>query len=120
MRTIVVAILAVMFIACTKTVYVPQTETHIEYRDRVQYDSILHRDSIYVYKNGDTVMIYKDRWRERVHIQKDTVYRLDSIPYPVEVFKDVKYIPKVYKWSFWICLGLLGYVIFRIYRKTRG
>lgn len=47
----------------------------IEYKDRVRVDSVLStiKDSIYI--NGDTVKIFRDRWRDRVKINSDTIYR---------------------------------------------
>lgn len=79
---------------CTKKIYVPvesvryTTDTLRTTIHRV--DSVLMRDSVTVYRSGDTVEI--TRWRERWHKEtlRDTVYRarVDSIdrpvPYPVE------------------------------------
>ena len=47
----------------------------VEYRDRVRVDSILStiKDSIYI--NGDTIKIYRDRWRDRIHNSTDTIYK---------------------------------------------
>ena len=64
------------------TSYVQRSATH---------DTIYLRDSVYVREvmKGDTVYLtrtqYRDRWRT------DTIYqsKLDSIPYPVEVIKEV-------------------------------
>ena len=47
----------------------------VEYRDRVRVDSILStiKDSIYI--NGDTIKIYRDRCRDRIHNSTDTIYK---------------------------------------------
>ena len=82
-------------------------------------DSVFVKDSIFVYKNGDTVYIYKYRDRYKDKILRDTVYKhsVDSTSYPVYIEKEVevKYIP----WYNKIlgCLGiiLIGYIIYRIY-----
>ncbi len=95
--------------ACTRTVYLP--EVHTKYRDRVKYDSVVQRDSIVVLKEGDTVFIYKDRWRDRVHTERDTVAIYDSIPYPVTVEKPVKYVPAMYRWSFGFSLLVVGLMV---------
>jgi len=80
--------------ACTKTVYVPTETVRTEYKDRVvenlRTDTVALRDSVAVYINGDTVKItkYRDRWRTRTEVRRDTVtsVRTDSVavPYPVE------------------------------------
>lgn len=118
MRTPIV-LLVMFFAACTRTVYVPQTEVHTEYRDRLKIDSVYVRDSIHVDRAGDTVKIYRDRWRDRWRIERDTVRKTDSIPYPVEVVREVKHIPKVYRWSLWVALAVVGWVILQIARKFR-
>ena len=83
--------------ACTTTKYVPMPEYHTDTVRIVQHqrDSIYLSDSIYVsdFVRDDTVYKtverwhtqYRDRWRT------DTIYqsKLDSIPYPVEVTKEV-------------------------------
>lgn len=40
---------------------------------------------------------YKIRWKEKIVEIKDTVYLKEPQPYPV--IKEVKYIPKIYKWA---------------------
>ena len=83
--------------SCTTTKYVPIPEYHTDTVRIVQHqrDSIYLSDSIYVndFVRDDTVYKtverwhtqYRDRWRT------DTIYqsKLDSIPYPVEVTKEV-------------------------------
>ena len=86
-----------MFCRCTTTKYVPVTE----YKDRVvlKTDSLLKTDSVYVndsvsvYIRGDTVFKYKyhtqskDRYISRN--KSDTLIVRDSIPYKVEVNKQL-------------------------------
>ena len=96
--TIAVAMLFLsMFCRCTTTKYVPVTE----YKDRVvvKTDSFLKNDSVYVhdsvsvYIRGDTVfndkhhLQYKDRYI--VRNKSDTLIVRDSIPYKVEVGKQL-------------------------------
>lgn len=62
--------------ACSTThEIIKQGENTIEYKDRVQIDSMLSvfKDSVFV--NGDTVKIYRDRWRTVVKIKSDTIYK---------------------------------------------
>lgn len=70
--------------------YVPvETVKHDSiYINKVQVDSVYHRDSIYVVDKGDTVFLYKDRYIYKYKDRTDTLYvtKTDSIqvPYPVE------------------------------------
>ena len=86
-----------MFCRCTTAKYVPVTE----YKDRVvvKTDSLLKTDSVYVhdsvsvYIRGDTVfkdkyhLQYKDRYI--VRNKSDTLIFRDSIPYKVDVNKQL-------------------------------
>ena len=97
-RLILYALLALMLAACAA----PKTITVTEYRDRVQIDTVtVERDRVdstyqahYLYHQGDTVhqvdTIYKYRLKyvDKVRTQYVAVY--DSIPYPVEVIKEVR------------------------------
>ena len=80
----------ICFSSCRSIQYVPveTIKEKIEYRDRLQRDSIHILDSIFMWSKGDTV--FKDRWRieYRDRLIRDTTYinQTDSIPipYPVE------------------------------------
>ena len=82
-------------------------------------DSVFVKDSIFIYKNGDTVYIYKYRDRYKDKIVRDTVYKhsVDSISYPVYIEKEVevKYIPLYNKILGGLGIILIGYIIYRIY-----
>ena len=104
----------------TKTVLVPVKETKIEYRDRLRIDSIYNRDTVQIYGRNDT--IFKDviKWRERFRVDTVSVVRIDSIPYPVEVIKEVNRLTKWQRWRLTI-LNIIGglvivYIAFRLYR----
>jgi hypothetical protein len=85
-------LIAIAFSACRseKTVYVPIESVRIDsiYTVKVSRDTLMQRDSIYVYEKGDTLRI--ERWHTRYQsiIKVDTLYinRTDtiSVPYPVE------------------------------------
>jgi hypothetical protein len=88
-------LLCALFSGCTTTKYVPVIEHHTDTVRvvKVQHDSLVLKDSVYIHDKGDTILIekwhthYRDRWRT------DTIYQSkhDSIPvpYPVEVIKEV-------------------------------
>ena len=86
-------LLCALLSGCTTTKYVPVPEYHTDTLRQVtvRHDSVMVHDSIHVSEKGDTVRIerwhtqWRDRWRT------DTIYqsKRDSIPYPVEVVKEV-------------------------------
>ena len=86
-------LLCAMFTGCTTTKYVQVPVVHNDTTivTKHQRDSIWMHDSIMVSEKGDTVRI--EKWhteyvKKEVH---DTLYqaRVDSVPYPVEVIKEV-------------------------------
>ena len=120
-----------MFCRCTTTKYVPVTE----YKDRVvvKTDSLLKTDSVYVhdsvsvYIRGDTVFKYKYhiQYKDRsiVRNKSDTLIVRDSIPYKVEVGKQLsntdRYFLKIGKIaSVCIFIGIIAFIGW-IYRKVK-
>ena len=97
MKKIIIILILLTFAGCkTKTVLVPVDRVKIEYRDRLRIDSVYNRDTIQIYKKNDTIYYEKTRWRERFKIDTVSVVRVDSIPYKVEVVKEVN---KLTKWQ---------------------
>lgn len=83
--------LALMCMAsCSPTKYVPveTVRTEKDVVTRWLTDTVMQNDTRFVFVKGDTVIDWRDRWRERVREVHDTVYieRTDSVPvpYPVE------------------------------------
>jgi hypothetical protein len=110
-----------LFTGCkTKTVLVPVTETKIEYRDRLRVDSVYNRDTVNIYERGDTVYLQTIKWRERFRLDTVRYEKIDSIPYFVEVTKEVNVLTKWQKIRLQllnvIVLIILVYVIIRIKR----
>lgn len=91
---LLLAIALAFAVSCTttRTVTVPVVERDTVYQSKVMRDSIYLHDSVRVEIKGDSVMIerWHTRWRDR--LRTDTVYKhqIDSIPYPVEVVKEVE------------------------------
>lgn len=79
--------LVVLVLSGCKTKYVSVPEYHTEYIVRsdtfAKVDSVLLHDSVFVYHNGDTVIVnrvaYRDRWRNIYKVKLDTIYRKDSV-----------------------------------------
>ena len=95
---ILLAILVVFLLTgCkTKTILVPVDRVKIEYKERLRVDSVYNRDTIQIYKKNDTIYYEKIKWRERFKIDTVSVVKVDSIPYKVEVVKEVN---KLTKWQ---------------------
>ena len=114
----ILAILGVFTGCKTKTVLVPVEKVKIEYRDRLRIDSVYNRDTLNIFQKNDTVFYEKIKWRERFKIDTVSVVKVDSIPYKVEVVKEVN---KLTKWQRWrlnalnvIAIIIVVYVVIKI------
>ena len=124
MKKLIIFLVVFAVFGCTKTIYVPVTNTikEIEYRDRLQRDSIYFSDSVLIVTKGDTVFNTKIKYRYINKIVKDTVNRTDSvyIEKPIEVVKEVNRLTKWQRWRLnflWVLMaGGVGYGIFKIRR----
>lgn len=94
MVMIIILLVLLMLTGCTTTKYITVPEYHTDTLmvTKQQRDSIWLHDSIRVTEKGDTVRI--EKWHTK-YVEKqvhDTVYqsKRDSIPYPVEVIKEVQ------------------------------
>ena len=52
---------------------IPQIKTEIKYIDKVKYDSIYLKDSVYIVQKGDTIYNNKVTYRYKYKYLKDTV-----------------------------------------------
>ena len=52
---------------------IPQIKTEINYIDKVKYDSIYLKDSVYIIQKGDTIYNNKVAYRYKYKYLKDTV-----------------------------------------------
>ncbi|EFA42992.1 hypothetical protein HMPREF0645_2628 [Hallella bergensis DSM 17361] len=89
-------VITVCVACCTscKTKYVTVPEYHTRYTHNtdtfLRSDTTLIRDSVIIRTQGDTTIVEKIRWRDRIikvyKIKTDSVIQRDSIrvPYPVE------------------------------------
>ena len=86
-------LLCAMFSGCTTTKYITVPEYHTDTLRQVtvRHDSVMVHDSIHVSEKGDTIKIERWHTQYRDRIVRDTIYqsKRDSIPYPVEVVKEV-------------------------------
>ena len=78
---------------CSRVQYVPmQTvlKDSIVFH-RIDIDSVVIKDSIFIDRTKDTVCKYVERWQEKYIIRNDTtiIERIDSIPVEVKVEKQL-------------------------------
>ena len=89
-KIILIALLLLIISGCkTKEVLVPTEKTVVEYRDRTFVDSVYNRDTLVLFTKNDTVYLQSIKWRERFKIDTVRYERVDSIPYFIEVTKEV-------------------------------
>lgn len=113
-RFFAVILISVFLSACAQT----RTITVTEYRDRVVTDTVekLRVDSVYVSRwikqKGDSIILHDTIFKYRVLHDTETVkeYVHDSIPYQVEVTREVRKrngYDRFTSWGFWILSLLL-------------
>ena len=122
---VLVVILLLCVISCRSVQYVPvETVKHDSiYINKVQYDSIYNRDSVYLERAGDTVYLYKYKYIYKYKNLTDTMYvtKTDSIQivYPVEVIKEKYRVPKSLWWLVILLAGLSVPSILKILTKLK-
>lgn len=111
-------VIALAFTSC-KTKVVTTERVHNVYHNVVDTirDSISHEVYVYQYIKGDTIYnnktekVYVDRWR----IRDSIIFQLDSIPYPVEVIKEVKKPTPI--WHYIVVFAAILVLLFNLYKK---
>lgn len=143
MRAVTVILAALILASCaaqraTSTHKVDRDSTYISrrdldslYRATYQRDSVILRDSVYIYLKGDTVTKYVYKERLSWQIKRDTVYRdrwrvdtlrterVDSlrIEVPVYIEKPLKWYNQGFIWFGRVCLAaLLLWLVYKIVR----
>lgn len=125
-KALFIALTAFLLAGCVSTKYVPVETVRTEYITKsdtfIKHDSILHKDSVFVYMKGDTVWLEKWHTRYIERLQKqivtDTLIRCDtiSVPYPVE--KDLTFFQKVAINGFaYITIALLVLFIILLFKR---
>ena len=120
---------AIWFSSCRSIRHIPiETVKHDSiYISKILHDSIYQRDSIYVDRKGDTVLIYKDRYLYKYKNLIDTMYinRIDSIQIPYSVEKQLTRWQSVKMelggWIYGViilfALFFVGWMVFRMKEK---
>ena len=99
----------------TKVVEIPIETIKTEYIEQIKYDSIYHKDSIYIMQKGDTIYNNKVQYLYKYKYLRDTINITDTIPTIVTV-KDTQYINKLYTWQKLLITVGIGFVLYWIVR----
>ena len=99
----------------TKVVEIPVETIKTEYIEQIKYDSIYHKDSIYIMQKGDTIYNNKVQYLYKYKYLRDTINITDTIPTIVTV-KDTQYINKLYTWQKLLITVGIGFVLYWIVR----
>ena len=99
----------------TKVVEIPVETIKTEYIEQIKYDSIYHKDSIYILQKGDTIYNNKVQYLYKYKYLRDTINVTDTIPTIVTV-KDTQYINKLYTWQKLLITVGIGFVLYLIVR----
>ena len=99
----------------TKVVEIPVETIKTEYIEQIKYDSIYHKDSIYIMQKGDTIYNNKVQYLYKYKYLRDTINVADTIPTIVTV-KDTQYINKLYTWQKLLMTVGIGFVLYWIVR----
>jgi len=125
MKKLILLIFIIFLSGCkTITKLVPVREIHIEYKDKYRIDSVYNRDTIELYKKNDTIYKNVIRWREKFIKDTVNIVKVDSIPYKVEVVKEVNVLTKWQKTRLelfnYIIVGIVIILLLTFYRGWKG
>ena len=118
LKTLFFLLFLTIVISCkttTKVVEIPVETIKTEYIEQVKYDSIYHKDSIYIMQKGDTIYNNKVQYLYKYKYLRDTINITDTIPTIVTV-KDTQYINKLYTWQKLLITVGIGFVLYWIVR----
>ena len=122
---LILALLSALVLTGCATHRPLQVAEHVT-RDTVYINKLLY-DSIYidkrqkVYRQSDTIYLDRTKYEYRYRLLRDTIYKtqIDSIPVirEVEVVREVRHVPAIYRFSLAIVVILvLSLIIFIIWK----
>lgn len=125
-KHIIIILMTVVMAGCASTrhhtVTVERTAHDTLYRNTLQYDSVFIDNSLYTYREADTVYREKTRYEYRYKLLRDTlrIHKVDSIPVlkEVEVVKEVPTMPWPCKLIVCMAILLLLVILMFNYKKT--
>lgn len=130
MRKFLILAFFFAFFGCstTQTLAPPQTQEKTVYKEIERVDTVFQNVYKYIHEKGDTVFVRDSviLYRYKYITKCDTFVQMDSIPYPVEVTKEVRVRNGYDKFTargFWIysaiILAGLIFLVVRWYIKRR-
>ena len=108
----------IIVISCkttTKVVEIPVETIKTEYIEQIKYDSIYHKDSIYIMQKGDTIYNNKVQYLYKYKYLRDTINITDTIPKIITVEK-TQYINQLYTWQKLLITIGIGFILYWIVR----
>lgn len=99
----------------TKVVEIPVETIKTEYIEQIKYDSIYHKDSIYIMQKGDTIYNNKVQYLYKYKYLRDTINITDTIPKIITVEK-TQYINQLYTWQKLLITIGIGFILYWIVR----
>ena len=121
---LILALLSALVLAGCATHRPLQVAEHVTrdtvYINKLQYDSIYIDNRQKVYRQSDTIYLYRTKYEYRYRLLRDTIYKtqIDSIPYEVRI-ETVREVPRrrnILDYISYACLGLvIGCVLTRLY-----
>lgn len=120
MKELLFVFLLYIVASCTTTKYIetPMKHTRVEYKDRIEHDSIYFRDSIVQKKENDTIYLEKYKYLYKYKYLRDTVNVVDSIPV-VKVQEITKEVNKLHNWQFILMVLGGGFIVVIGYKLIR-
>ena len=97
----------------TKVVEIPVETIKTEYIEQIKYDSIYHKDSIYIMQKGDTIYNNKVQYLYKYKYLRDTINITDTIPKIITI-KDTQYINQLYIWQKLLIVIGIGFILYWI------
>lgn len=120
MRHLLLILATILLASCATRVRTIEKPVHIvEYRDRIERDTIEHHDSIYVARyvmqRGDTIYCRDTIYRWRTEYRDCVTLVHDSVPYPVTITETVTVEDKTHKRLNYlllsVCTALMGLIL---------
>lgn len=99
--------------SCTRKVYIPVQSVKVEYKDRIQKDSIYMLDSVRIIQRNDTVFLTRWRTELKYRTLRDSIHVNDTIRESYEVEKIVK-VEKELTWYEQICVKFFTWLLIAI------
>ena len=119
LKTLFSLLFLTTIISCTTTkiVEVPVETIKTEYIEQIKYDSIYHKDSIYIMQKGDTIYNNKVQYLYKYKYLRDTINITDTIPKIVTV-KDTQYVNQLYTWQKLLIFIGIGFILYWIIKSV--